>query len=373
MNIPLIDLKQQYNKMEKDLKRIVGDVLDSQKYILGPYVEEFETNIAKYCNTKYALGVSSGTDALLISLLALDINEGDEIIIPSFTFFASAGVVYRVGAKPVFADIDPDTYNLDPKSFENAITDKTKAVIPVHLFGQCCNMDEIKSIAKKHNIIILEDAAQAVGSEYKGTRAGALGDIGAFSCYPTKNLGAFGEAGFITTNNDDLFEKIKMGRNHGQGSKYYHRFVGGNFRMDAVQGAVLNHKLQYLDEWTERRIKNAEYYIEEFNKQKIADEFIILPKIEFERHIFNQFTIRIKNGKRDLLKKYLAENNIGSGIYYPYPLHLQPCFEYTGFRKGDLPVTEQICDEVLSLPVYPELTEDMLSYVVGKITGFFKS
>lgn len=372
MNVPLLNLEGQYKQIKEGVKKEIEEVLDSQSYILGPKVKLFEDNVAKYCGSKYAVGVSSGTDALLISLITLNVNKGDEVILPSFTFFATAGVVHRVGAKIVFADIDPVTFNLSPESFKKTITRKTKVVIPVHLFGQCVDMDEITKIAKENNIKIIEDSAQSVGSEYKTKRAGSLGDLGAFSCYPSKNLGAFGEAGFITTSDDKLYDKLIIGRNHGQGNRtYYHRFVGGNFRMDGIQGAVLNYKLKYLDEWTEKRKENANFLTEQFITHKLVNEHIILPEIVFERHIFNQYTIRVKNGKRDGLRKYLQEKGIGTGVYYPLPLHLQPCFEYLGHKKGDFPESEKASEEVLSLPIYPELTEEMKHYVVDNIVKFF--
>ncbi|MFW5799660.1 MAG: DegT/DnrJ/EryC1/StrS family aminotransferase [Spirochaetota bacterium] len=373
MNVPLLDLKAQYKTLRDGLIKEVNEVMDSQKYILGPKVELFEKNVAEYCDAKYALGVSSGTDALLMSLLTLDINEGDEVILPPFTFFATGGIVYRAGAKIVFADIDPITYNIDPDSFEKAISPKTKAVIPVHLFGQCAQMDKIKEIATKNNIKVIEDAAQAVGSIYKGRRAGSLGDIGAFSCYPSKNLGAAGEAGFITTNDDDLYKMLMMARNHGQTkSTYYHKFVGGNFRMDGIQGAVLNHKLKFLDEWTEKRRENAKFYNDYFKNAGIVDLHISVPNEVYDRHIYHQYTISVKSGKRDMLRSHLNDKGIGSGIYYPLPLHLQPCFEYLGYNKGDFPVSENSCNEVLSLPVYPEMTQEMKDYVAEAIVEFFK-
>ncbi len=372
LKVPLLDLKIQYDNIKDDIKRIVEDVLDSRIYILGPKVEEFEKNIANYCETKYALGVSSGTDALLLSLKALDIGEDDEVIIPPFTFFATAGVVHRVGARIVFADINPDTFNIDCESFKNAITEKTKAVIPVHLFGQCANMDEIIKISENYNIKILEDSAQAVGSIYKGKKAGSFGDLSAFSAYPSKNLGAIGEAGFITTNDDSLYEILKMGRNHGQGkSNYMHKYVGGNFRMDAIQGAVLNYKLKYLDTWSDKRIENAQYITNLIIDKGLDNKFIIPPKATSERHIYHQYTVRVKNGKRNELRQYLNEKGIGTGIYYPESLHLQECFKYLDYKTGDFPNTELACEEVLSLPVYSELTKDMIDYVIDTIALFF--
>ncbi len=307
-----------------------------------------------------------------MSLLTLDLNKDDEVILPPFTFFATAGVVHRIGAKIVFADIEPETFNLDPKEYEKAVNNKTKAVMPVHLFGQCCNMNKIMEISRKHNIKVIEDTAQSIGSEYEGRKAGSFGDLGAFSCYPTKNLGAVGEAGFIITDNDELFTHLNYGRNHGQGKKgYVHKFVGGNFRMDAIQGAVLNYKLKFLDDWTEKRIKNAEMLTQGFENEKLTDDFIKTPPIVNGKHIFNQYTIRVKNGKRDKLRNYLIENGITTGIYYPLPLHLQDCFSYLGYRKGDFPESEKASEEVLSLPVYPELTQERIEYIIEKVKAFF--
>lgn len=371
MNVPLLDLKKQYETIKEGLRKEVIEALDSQKYILGPKVELFEKNVAKYCGSKYALGVSSGTDALLLSLTALGIKNDDEVILPPFTFFATAGVVHRIGGKIKFVDIDPVTFNIDPNLLEKTITPKTKVIIPVHLFGQCADMDRIIEVAKKHKIKILEDAAQAIGSECNGKQAGSIGDIGAFSCYPSKNLGAAGDGGFITTNNESLYETLKMGRNHGQKTMYYYEFVGGNFRMDGIQGAILNYKLNYLDEWTKKRRENSFFLTEQFKKHGLEGEHIITPKIVYEKHIFNQYTIYVKNGKRDKLKKYLSEKGISSKIYYPFPLHLQPCFKYLGYKKGDFPNSEKASEEVLSLPIYPELTKKMRQYIIDNIFSFF--
>lgn len=373
MTIPLIDLKSQYEPLKDGIKKEISEVLDSQTYILGEKVEAFEKNIAEYCKAKHALGVSSGTDALLMSLLAFDLTENDEVILPPFTFFATAGVVHRIGAKIVFADIDPDTFNINPKKYEQAITRKTRAVIPVHLFGQCCDMDKIIEISKTNSIKILEDTAQSIGSEYNGEIAGTMGDLGAFSCYPTKNLGAVGEAGFIITNDDELYTSLSYGRNHGQGKKgYIHKFVGGNFRMDAIQGAVLNYKLKYLNYWTEKRIKNAGIIKKSLETEKLTEEFISNPKTTNGKHIFNQYTVRVKNNKRDPLRAYLKDKGINTGVYYPLPLHLQECFSYLGYRQGDFPESEKASEEVLSLPVYPELSEIQIEYLVEKIKTFFK-
>ncbi len=372
IRIPLIDLRSQYTSLKDGIRKEVNEVLDSQIFILGPKVEEFERNVAKYCGVKYALGVSSGTDALLMSLLTLDLNKDDEVILPPFTFFATAGVVHRIGAKIVFVDIEPETFNLDPKEYEKSVNKKTKVVMPVHLFGQCCHMNKIMEISRNHNIKVIEDTAQSIGSEYTGRRAGSFGDLGAFSCYPTKNLGAVGEAGFIITDNDELYTQLSYGRNHGQGKKgYVHKFVGGNFRMDAIQGAVLNYKLKFLDDWTEKRIKNAEMLTQEFENEKLTDDFIKTPPIVNGKHIFNQYTIRVKNGKRDKLRDYLIENGITTGIYYPIPLHLQDCFSYLGYQKGDFPESEKASEEVLSLPVYPELTQIQIEYIIEKVKSFF--
>ena len=369
-SVPLLDLKAQYATIRTKVEPVLKEVVESQYFILGPKVKELEERVAEYSQAKYGVGVSSGTDALLIALMALDIEPGDEVITTPFSFFATAGVISRLNATPVFVDIDNQTYNIDPGKIEAAITAKTKAIIPVHLFGQLADMDPIVHIAAKHNIPVIEDAAQAIGSEYKdGRRAGSIGRMGCFSFFPSKNLGGFGDAGMVVTNDSDLADKLNRLRVHGSEPKYYHKIIGGNFRIDALQAAILNVKLDFLDQWTEGRQKNARDYITMF-KERGLDKYLTLPAIgENYRHIFNQFVLR--SPKRDDLLKHLREHKIGCEIYYPVSLSNQECFSYLNYKKGDFPVTEKAAAEVFAIPIYPELTSDQKNYVVDTIEKFF--
>ena len=389
MKVPLLDLKAQYSKIKGEIKFAIDEVLESQRFILGPKVEELEKNIAEYSGTKYAVGVSSGTDALLVSLMALNIKPGDEVVTTPFTFFSTAGVIARLNAIPVFIDIDPVTYNIDPNKLNDLIKAKTKkskfkikCIIPVHLFGQCADMEPILEIAGKYNIYIVEDAAQSIGAEYPYNRhsivkkAGSMGDVGIFSFFPSKNLGGYGDGGMVVTNDENLYHKIKMLRVHGAEPKYYHKIVGGNFRLDALQAAILNVKLKYLDEWSRKRRENAEYYNKRFEELSLIEKGYIKVPIPIYKgkcnnyHIFNQYTIQAK--ERDKLREFLKENGIGTEIYYPVPLHLQECFKSLGYRKGDLPISEEASETVLSLPIYPELTNEQKKYVIQKIEDFYK-
>ncbi len=370
MKVPLLDLKAQYESIREELDKAVAEVVASQHFILGPKVEECEAKIAEYCGVRYACGVSSGTDALLISLMCEGIGPGDEVITPDFSFFATAGSVMRTGAKPVFAEIDPVTFNLDPEKLAAKITPKTKALIPVHLFGQTAEMDPVLTLAKKHNLIVIEDAAQAIGAEYKGRRAGSLGDYGCFSFFPSKNLGAFGDAGMVVTNDPEKAEKLRLFRNHGAKPKYFHSVIGGNFRLDALQAAVITVKLRYLDEWTRKRQENARIYDELFAASGIAaGGQIALPKRVQNRHIFNQYVIRAR--RRDELIEHLKEKGIGSEIYYPVPFHAQKCFEGLRPRKEDFPESAKAAREVLAIPVYPELSDEQKKLVVSAIRDFY--
>jgi len=364
MNVPLLDLKAQFAPIKDDIMREVNAVFDSQYFILGPTVANFEKECAEYIGSKFALGVSSGTDALIIALMALDIKEGDEIITTSFTFFATAGSIVRLGAKPVFVDIDPVTFNIDPNKIKDAITEKTKAIIPVHLYGQSVDIDPIIEIAKENNIYIVEDAAQAIGSKNKNRSVGTFGEFGCFSFFPSKNLGGAGDGGLVTTNDEQLYDKLVKLRNHGMHPKYYHAMIGGNFRLDALQAAVLSVKLKYINDWHEARIKNAKFYDDAF--EKVSE--IITPVILSENYsIYNQYMIRIDNRERILEK--LKSANIGHDIYYPVPLHLQACFSYLGYKEGDCPISEKAAKEVLALPIYPELTDEQKQYVVDTIVA----
>lgn len=377
MRIPLLDLKAQYAAIKDEVKKAIDEVLESQVFILGPKVEELEKNIALYSQTKYAVGVSSGTDALLVSLMGLGIGPGDEVITTPFTFFATAGVISRLCARPVFVDIDPITYNIDPPKIERAITKKTKAIIPIHLYGQCADMDPILEIAKKHNLYVIEDAAQSIGAEYKGQKAGSMGDLGIFSFFPSKNLGGIGDGGMVVMNNEDLYEKVKILRVHGSKLKYFHKVVGGNFRLDALQAAVLIVKLKYLDRWSQGRQDNARDYDQQFKAAGLVKKGLIeTPKAVYKDggdknyHIYNQYTIRAKD--RDRLAAFLGEKAIGMDIYYPVPLHLQKCYKDLGYKKGLFPAAEEAASSVLSLPVYPELTAEQKNYIVEKIAGFYR-
>ncbi len=378
MGVPLLDLKAQYATIKDEVVESVMEVLDSQYFILGPKVLELEEKAAGYSDCGFGVGVSSGTDALLISLMAAGINEGDEVITTPYSFFATAGSVVRAGAIPVFVDIDLNSYNIDPAKIESVITDRTKAILPVHLYGQVADMDPIMEIAKKHNLVVIEDAAQAIGAEYKGKRAGSFGDYGCFSFFPSKNLGGAGDGGMVVTRDSEIAERLKILRNHGAKPKYFHKTIGGNFRLDAIQAAVLMIKLKYLDSWTEGRQKNAENYRNLFRETGLVldqcDSLkgikgLILPEEEPDvRHIYNQFVIRID--KRDLLREFLKERGIGNEVYYPVPFHLQRCFANLGYKIGEFPLSETAAMETIALPVYPEMTIEMQREVVLSVKDY---
>ena len=364
MKVPFLDLKRQYSAIKKEIDEAVFSVLSNTQFILGPEVKSFEEKVAAYCGTKFAIGVASGTDALLLSLRACGVKPGDEVISTTYSFFATAGVISRLGAVPVFVDIDPETYNIDPGLIEKKITPKTKAIMPVHLFGQCADMDPIMNIAKKHNLKVVEDAAQAIGAEYKGRKAGAIGDFGCFSFFPSKNLGGVGDGGMVVSNDTDMAEMVRILRVHGSKPKYYHSIVGYNSRLDTLQAAILGVKLKYLDGWTKKRREHAEIYDSAF---KHLD--MVTPKEEsFNYHIYNQYTIAVKN--RDKLRDFLKERQIGNDIYYPVPLHLQECYRFLGYNKGDLPVSGRKAEEVVSIPIYPELAKEEQEYVISSIKEF---
>lgn len=363
---PLLDLKAQFLSIEAEIREAMDRVLASQIFIMGPEVKALEEEIAAYSHCRFGIGVSSGTDALLVALMALDIKPGDEIITTPYSFFATAGCVVRLGARPIFVDIDPCTYNINPAQIEAAITPRTRAILPVHLYGQMADMDPIMEIARRHHLYVIEDAAQAIGAEYRGQRAGSIGHIGCFSFFPSKNLGAFGDAGMVVTNDPELAQRMDILRKHGAEPKYYHKYVGGNFRLDALQAAILRVKLNYLDKWTEARRANAARYYRMFSEAKVA---VNLPvDAGYGRHIYNQFVIRSPHRVR--LIDYLKSHQIGCEVYYPVPLHLQECFADLGYEPGYLPVSETAAQETLSIPVYPELTEDMLAGVVSAIAQF---
>ncbi len=352
MKVPLLDLKAQHESIRHEVEQAIRRVVDSQAFTLGPEVEALEKTLADYCQCRYAVGVSSGTDALLCSLMALEIGPGDEVILPTFTFFATAGVVARLGARPVFVDIEADTYNIDPARVESAVTAHTKAIIPVHLFGQCADMDALLAIARSRSIPVVEDAAQAIGAEYQGRRAGSMGQLGCLSFYPTKNLGGFGDGGMIVANDAELAARCRSLRVHGfrTDEPYYHDRVGGCFRLDALQAAVLRVKLNHLETWTQARRRNARRYDELFARLAVACP-VVRPG---NRMIYNQYVVRVPN--RDRVRTALTAAGVGTNIYYPLSLHLQPCFAHLGYKSGDFPVAERATQEVLALPVYPELT-----------------
>ena len=370
MRVPLLDIPASYETILQDVKKNIDQVIQSGRFVLGPIVEELEEKIATYCETKYAVGVSSGTDALLISLMAAGVGEGDEVITTPFTFFATAGSISRLGARPVFVDIESDTFNIDPSQIEKSITDKTRAIIPVHLYGQSANMNPILELAQRNNLVVIEDAAQAIGSEYEGRRTGSMGNYGCFSFFPTKNLGGFGDGGMVTMSSEADYNQIKALRVHGSNLKYYHKLIGGNFRLDALQAGVVLAKLQYLDQWTEKRRKNAQTYNQLFKEKGIADQ-LILPLEVIPRHVYNQYVIRVNNN-RDELRSFLTENNIFTEIYYPLPLHLQDCFASLEYKKGAFPESEKAANDTIALPIFPELAKEQLVYVTEKINEFIK-
>ncbi|MDH7599227.1 MAG: DegT/DnrJ/EryC1/StrS family aminotransferase [Sedimentisphaerales bacterium] len=365
MQVPLLDLKAQYGQIKDQVLAAVAEVLESQVCIGGPKVAELEQAIARACDCKYAVGVSSGTDAILITLMSLGIGPGDEVITTPFTFFATAGSIARTGARPVFVDIDPKTFNIDPDLIEAAITPRTKAIMPVHLFGQMADMDPIMEIAQRHGLAVIEDAAQSITSTYKGRKAGSIGTAGCFSFFPSKNLGAAGDGGMVVTNDQALHERLVVMRNHGSKPKYYHKYIGGNFRLDPIQAAILLVKLPYLEHWSAKRRANAAYYDSRFKGTIVRTPYISPDCVS----IFNQYCIRVPD--RDRLRQYLTDRKIGTEIYYPLSLHLQECFKGLGYKEGDLPQSEKAAKEVLALPIYPELTEQMLAYVADSVLSFY--
>ncbi len=368
--VPMLDVNRQNGPLSEEIDAAIATVTKSGAFVHGPACREFETSIASYCGTQYAVGCASGSDALLLSLMVSGVQAGDEVVLPSFTFFATAGAVSRLGAKPVFADILPDTFNLDPADVERKITPRTKAILPVHLFGQCCDMDQLAEIAETKNIPLIEDAAQAIGAEIGGRRAGSLGSLGCFSFYPTKNLGGFGDGGMITTDDQKLADALRILRDHGQHPRYHHSLVGVNSRLDTLQAAVLNVKLLRLDDWSAGRERHAQRYASELTSPQLKSQVSVPTVAEGYTSVWNQYTVRVAEGRRDELQSHLASQQIGSAVYYPIPLHLQKCFAELGYKKGSLPVTEQAAEEVLSLPVFAELTEAEQGQVIGAVAGF---
>jgi len=373
MQVALLDLRAQYSTIRAEVEAAIADVMESQHFILGPKVEQCEEAIARYCNCSHAVGVSSGSDALLACLMAENIGPGDEVITTPYTFFATVGAIARVGATPVFVDIDPVTYNLDVFQISSKVTRKTRAIIPVHLYGQMADMDTVVAVAEKHGLVVIEDAAQAIGAESNGRRAGSIGRYGCFSFFPSKNLGAAGDGGMVVTNNAQSAEKLKCLRAHGSKPKYHHKLVGGNFRLDALQAAIVSAKLPHLDQWTAARQQNAKKYDQLFSEAGLASASdgppqVGLPSVITNRHIFNQYVIRLSC--RDQLQAALQQQGIGTEVYYPIPMHLQECFAYLGHGVGAFPESERAAKETLALPISPELSESQLRYVVESIRDF---
>jgi dTDP-4-amino-4,6-dideoxygalactose transaminase len=386
MTVPLLDLKGQYQALAAEIIPVLERICASQQFILGPYVTEFENAAAQYCRCAHAVGVSSGTDALLLALMALGMGPGDEVITTPYTFFATAGTVARSGARPIFCDIDPVTFNLQPSAvlhfvtqqcerhgdalFNRATGGRVRALMPVHLYGQCAELTPLLALAREHHLALIEDAAQAIGADdEQGRRAGSVGDIGCLSFFPTKNLGAFGDAGMCTTQDPGLAEHMRVLRVHGGKPKYFHGFIGGNFRIDEIQAAVLAIKLKYLDRWTAGRQRNADYYTAAFARAGLATHTTVPGIVPGYRHIWNQYAIRAT--RRDELKRFLGVRGVGTEIYYPVPLHQQPCFAYLGYAEGDFPEAERAAAQTLALPIFPELQEAQLQYVVDQIAAFY--
>ena len=369
MAIPLLDLKAQYKTIRDEVLRVTEEVYESQYFILGPRVDAFERDFAAYCHSKFAVGVSSGTDALLEALMVLGVGPGDEVIVPAYSFFATAGVVHRLGARPVFVDIKLEDYNIDPSLIEAKISDRTRAIMPVHLYGQCADMTAINELAQRRGIPVVEDAAQAVGAEFEGKRAGALGTLGCFSFFPSKNLGGFGDAGAITTDDAAMHEKLVDFRVHGMRPKYFHHYVGGNFRIDALQAAILHVKLPHLESWTEGRRSNATKYAELFADAKVGERIVLPTELAGRRHIYNQYILRFPDGRatRDRVLEHLKSKSIGCEIYYPLTLPQQKCF--ADVAEGSYPNSDAAAEQTLAIPIYPELTDAQLEEIVKEIAA----
>ncbi|HCS55048.1 MAG TPA: transcriptional regulator, partial [Planctomycetaceae bacterium] len=365
--IPLIDLKPQYQSIKPEIDEAVQRVFENQTFVLGDEVTKFESEVAAYCDSREAIGCASGTDALILALQALNIGPGDEVITSPFTFFATASSIERVGAKPIFVDVEENGFNINPQAISAAVSSRTKAIMPVHIFGQCAKMEEINRIATKHNLAVIEDAAQAIGSEYRGRRAGVLGTIGCFSFFPTKNLGGAGDGGMITTDDAQLAAKMKRLRVHGDAGRYQHVDLGMNSRLDSLQAAVLSVKLRYLDSWTEGRQRNAGWYQELFDREQLGS-VVQLPKtLPDRRHVYNQYCVRVHDGLRDEVLNSLREQQIGCAVYYPQPLHLQPCFAHHGYKEGQFPISEQLSRDIMALPIFAELNLAQLERVVSGV------
>ena len=364
-SVPLLDVSRGNQPLKAEILEAISSIIDSGRFVGGPYVQSLEQSVAEASQAKFGVGCASGSDALLLALMAIGVDRGDEVICPSFTFFATASAVHRLGAKPVFVDIDPVTFNLDAAKLESLITPRTRAVIPVHLFGQCCEMEPILEIARKHELQVIEDCAQSIGASHNGRGAGSMGTVGCFSFYPTKNLGGFGDGGMLTTNDPEIADRLRLLANHGMRPRYYHEVVGINSRLDAMQAAVLSKKIEHLMSYTTGREHNSSRYRKLLTRAGIAADVAAPESLPNCNHVWNQYTIRIPGGRRDEVRQDLADMNVGTEIYYPVPLHKQQCFEYLQVAAGSLPVTDQAAEEVLSLPIFPELTEAEQSYVVN--------
>ena len=368
--VPLLDISRQLAPLKDEILAAINGVFVSGGFILGPEVDKLESAVADYCGTRHGIGCASGSDALLLALMAAGIGPGDEVILPSYTFFATASAVTRVGAEIVFCDIEPTSYNVSLEDIEQRITPATRAIIPVHLYGQCAEMDGLRDLADRHNLFLIEDAAQAIGAEYRGRRAGSLGDVGCFSFYPTKNLACAGDGGMLTTNDDQLADRLRLLRGHGMRPRYYHSEVGINSRLDSLQAAVLNVKLPHLERWTQLRQLNAQRYLGLLVAAGL-DRWLVLPQSGAERrHVWHQFVIRVNDGERDALREYLASRKIGTEVYYPVPLHLQACYRDSGYAPGSYPETEKAAAETLALPIFPELTSIEQQLVVDRIAEY---
>jgi len=372
MKVPQLDLQAQFATIRDEVRVAVDRVFESQHFVIGAEVQALEEKIAEYSQTKFAIGCASGSDALLLALMSIGAGAGDEVITTPFTFFATASAIVRLGARPVFVDIDERNFNINPSLVAEKITTRTKAIVPVHMYGQCAEMDPLTELSARHGIPIIEDAAQAIGAEDAGRRAGSMGTIGCFSFYPSKNLGGAGDGGMLTTNDVEHAQRLRTLRLHGEEQKYHHKIVGINSRLDALQAAVLRVKLPHLEEWTNARQRKAQQYELMFADAGLSEQ-VEPPFVRAgARHIFHQFVIRIRDGRRDALREHLRERGVGTDIYYPVPLHLQECFAYLGYREGDFPVAEKAAKETLALPVYPELTDEQQDYVVSAIGEFFR-
>jgi dTDP-4-amino-4,6-dideoxygalactose transaminase len=371
MRVPLLDLHAEYESLRAEVIPAVERVLESQQFILGPEVAALEEEVARYTGARYAIGCASGSDALLLALMAFDVKAGDEVITTPYSFFATASAATRLGARPVFVDIDPQTFNINTALIEDAITPATRAIMPVHLYGQCAEMEALMEISRRYNLPLIEDAAQAIGAETEGERAGAIGHVGCFSFYPTKNLGAVGDGGMLTTNDEKLAERLRILRAHGAECRYFHKEVGINSRLDSLQAAILRVKLPRLDGWSEARKENAARYRKLFTDAGLAEEV----RLPFERpgvrHIYNQFIISVDGERRDALREHLKQADVGTEVYYPVPLHLQECFSFLGYRAGDFPEAEKAARQTLALPIYPQLSHEQQQHVVDSIQRFF--